>query len=105
MRRLALSLGLIVGLAAPAAAFAGSATPAGPAPAPPATPGKDDPNRIVCTGEHVVDSNRPRKVCMTVAQREELRDQAMREMDEGRRGLAAKGVMNGGNGGGGGGPY
>lgn len=46
---------------------------------------KDDPNRIVCTREHVVGSNRPQKVCMTVAERERLKDQSQRFTDEGRR--------------------
>ena len=38
----------------------------------------DDPDRIVCTREHVVGSNRPRKVCLTVAERARLKDQAER---------------------------
>ncbi|MDQ0462473.1 hypothetical protein QO010_000221 [Caulobacter ginsengisoli] len=57
------------------------------APAAPATPGAkpkvdmNDPNRIVCTREHVVGSNRPQKICMTVAERQRLKDQADRDMD------------------------
>ena len=46
---------------------------------------KDDPNRIVCTRQHVVGSNRPQKVCMTVAERERLKDQSQRLTDESRR--------------------
>jgi len=37
-------------------------------------PAEEDPNRIVCKREHVVGSNRPQKVCMTVAERERLKD-------------------------------
>jgi hypothetical protein len=40
--------------------------------------GMDDPNRIVCKREHVVGSNRPQKVCMTVAERQRLKDHADR---------------------------
>lgn len=64
-------------------------TPA-PSPAPAAKPepkkgGMDDPNRIVCKREHVVGSNRPQKVCMTVAQRQRLKDQADLISDPGRQ--------------------
>ncbi|HYE45112.1 MAG TPA: hypothetical protein VEA44_04985 [Caulobacter sp.] len=45
----------------------------------------DDPNRIVCKREHVVGSNRPQKVCMTVGERERLKDQADLLTDPGRR--------------------
>lgn len=83
MRRFVLSFALVTGLAAAPAAFAeepaGVAAPA----AKPAKPAMDDPNRIVCTREHVVGSKRPKKVCMTVAQREELRETARRNMDSG----------------------
>jgi len=81
MRRLVLSIVLTAGLCAAPAAFAQQASE----PAKPATSGKDDPNRMICTREHVVGSNRPKKVCMTAAQREALRDAARRELDEGRR--------------------
>lgn len=37
---------------------------------------RDDPNRLVCTRERVIGSNMPQKVCMTVAERERLRDAA-----------------------------
>lgn len=37
----------------------------------------DDPNRMVCTRERVVGSNMPQKVCMTVADRNRLRDAAV----------------------------
>lgn len=45
----------------------------------------NDPDRIVCKREHVVGSNRPQKVCMTVAQREQLKDQVEQLTDPGRR--------------------
>lgn len=46
---------------------------------------KDDPNRIVCKRQHVVGSNRPQKVCMTVAERDRLQEQSQRITDESRR--------------------
>lgn len=50
----------------------------------------DDPNRIVCLREHVVGSNRPQKVCMTVAQRQRIKDKAEEATDPGRRSVADK---------------
>jgi len=78
MRRLSLVVVLAAGLGAPGlAAWAAEETPPAPPPAEPvvAAAGLDrnDPNRIVCTREHVVGSNRPQKVCMTAAQRDALR--------------------------------
>ncbi len=88
MRRFSLILAVATGLVA-TAPFAMAredapppVSPTAPAPA----PAKDDPNRIICTREHVVGSNRPKKVCMTAAQREEIHDRAMRTADESRRG-------------------
>ncbi len=52
---------------------------------PKATKKMDDPNRIVCTREHVVGSNRPQKVCMTVAERERRKDKTNEILDESRR--------------------
>lgn len=46
---------------------------------------KDDPNRIICTRVHVVGSNRPQKVCMTVAERERAKEQTRDLTDESRR--------------------
>lgn len=91
MRRFSLALVAVfaVGSFAPLAQ-AREATPAVPAPAPSA---KDDPNRMICTREHVVGSNRPKKVCMTAAQREEIREQARRNMDESRRTPGGREVM------------
>lgn len=66
-------------LASPALAQTSTPAPAGK------EAKKEDPNRIVCTREHVVGSNRPQKVCMTVAERERLRDQSQRITDESRR--------------------
>lgn len=103
MRRWSLLLAFTAGMAAPSLVLADSTAP--PAPSAPAKPALDDPDRIVCTREHVVGSNRPKKVCMTVAQREEYREQTRRTMDETRRGTGSKGVMNGGDGRGGAGPY
>lgn len=89
MRRLFVVLALNAGLAGVApVALAREAAPAPaptPAPAAPAKPAADDPNRVVCTREHVVGSNRPVKVCMTVAQRDALKDSAGRTMDPTRR--------------------
>lgn len=82
MRHLVLSFALVAGLAAAPVAFAEEAAGAA-APTKPAKAAIDDPNRIVCTREHVVGSKRPKKVCMTVAQREELRETARRNMDSG----------------------
>ena len=95
MRRLSLAFAVTAGFAAlapfaqareesPAPAPAPAAAPA-PAVTAPAKPAADDPNRIVCTREHVVGSNRPQKVCMTVAQREELKAAADRSLDPTRR--------------------
>ncbi|ATQ42084.1 hypothetical protein [Caulobacter mirabilis] len=42
---------------------------------------EDDPNRVVCTREHVVGTNRPQKVCMTVADRQRLKDSADRALN------------------------
>lgn len=50
----------------------------------------NDPDRIVCKREHVVGSNRPQKVCMTVAQREQLKDQVEQMTDPGRRTAGTK---------------
>lgn len=50
----------------------------------------NDPDRIVCKREHVVGSNRPQKVCMTVAQREQLKDQVETMTDPGRRSAGTK---------------
>lgn len=83
MRRLVLSAALFAGLVAAPAAFADDAAPAPADAAKPAKPAKDDPNRIVCTREHVVGSNRPQKVCMTWAQREEIRERAQGNMNRG----------------------
>lgn len=87
MRRLSFALAAAVAVSALApVALAREAAPAPSAPATaPAAPAKDDPNRMICTREHVVGSNRAKKVCLTAAQRDELRDQARRNMDEGRR--------------------
>ena len=85
MRRLFVVLALNAGLAAVGtAALARDEAPA-TAPAAPAKPAKDDPNRVVCTREHVVGSNRPVKVCMTVAQRAAMKDAAERTLDSSRR--------------------
>jgi hypothetical protein len=83
VRRIILSVALLASLAA--APLAAAETVSDPAKTEkPEKPAKDDPNRIVCTREHEVGSNRPKKVCMTVAQREELRERARRNMDQGR---------------------
>lgn len=44
-------------------------------------------DRVVCRREHVVGSNRPQRVCLTVREWEHARDRARDHMDEsGRRG-------------------
>ncbi|MDB5471633.1 MAG: hypothetical protein JWR84_3193 [Caulobacter sp.] len=50
----------------------------------------NDPERIVCKREHVVGSNRPQKICMTVAQRDLLKDQVDQLTDPGRRTAGTK---------------
>ncbi len=85
--RIALLTALAVSLAIPGFAQAQNAsTAATPAPAEKTAkkPKVDDPNRLVCTREHVVGSNRPQKVCMTVAERAKLKDNADRITDSGR---------------------
>lgn len=57
---------------------------------------QDDPNRVVCTREHVVGSNRPQKVCMTVAERQRLKDQADRTLDTSRGRPGGKELMGSG---------
>lgn len=84
MRRLVLSLVVAAGLAVAPLAYAEQAALATDAAAP-AKPAADDPDRVVCRREHVVGSNRPKKVCMTVAQRAALKDAADRVFDPGRR--------------------
>ncbi len=90
MRRVSIVIAIATGLAA--LAPVAQAREDAPAPAPasppavaPAKPAKDDPNRLVCTREHVVGSNRPQKVCMTVAQRDALKQAADRTLDPTRR--------------------
>ena len=79
--RLALIATAAVLLASPALAQVGGAAPLQDPDKKPV----DDPNRIVCKREHVVGSNRPQKVCMTVAQRQRLKDDADRMTDPGNR--------------------
>ncbi len=59
-----------------------------PAPKPKPKPAKDDPDRMVCVREHVVGSNRPQKVCMTVVERDRMREAAARLLSE-QRGATA----------------
>jgi len=92
-------LSLVVTALATAALPAGAAgdpaaappieTPAeAPPPAPKPKPAKDDPDRIVCVRQHVVGSNRPQKVCMTIAERDRLRDATGRFLSDQRGGSA-----------------
>jgi hypothetical protein len=104
MHSMALLLAFTAGMAAPSWVLAESAATPAPAPSAPARPSRVDPDRIVCARERVVGSHRPRKVCMTMAQREAYREQARRALDETRRGLGSRDVMNGGDGRGGGRP-
>jgi hypothetical protein len=95
MRRVLFSLAVtaLVATALPAGAAAEPETPPtveAPAEAPPPAPkpAKDDPDRIVCVRQHVVGSNRPQKVCMTVAERDRLRDATARLLSDQRGGSA-----------------
>lgn len=89
----ALALTALAAAAVPAGAAVESTTPSeAPAetapPSPKAKPAKDDPDRIVCVRERVLGSNRPHKVCMTVAERDRMRDAAARLLQE-QRGATA----------------
>ncbi len=93
MRSVSFVLTLAATAAFAAPAFAATqtqtATEAPTATAPAAKPKPAvDPNRIVCIREHVVGSNRPQKVCMTVAERDRMRDAAARLVTE-QRGATA----------------
>jgi len=56
------------------------AAPAQTQPAPAAAPA-ESPERVVCRREYVTGSNRPRRVCSTVREREEVRDSSQRLAD------------------------
>jgi len=91
MRRVmfALALTALAAAAMPAGAAGDAGAPADTAPAAAKPkPAKDDPDRIVCVREHVVGSNRPQKVCMTVAERDRMRDASARLLSE-QRGATA----------------
>lgn len=92
MRRSIVLLSLVASLSAPCVGFAANAAPS---PSVPAKPALDDPDRIVCTREKVVGSNRPKKVCMTVAQREEIREMARFNMDERQRNAGTASSLTG----------
>ena len=87
MRRVVLMAVTAASLLTVSTVWADQPAPSPTAPSAPATPAAkpkvdmNDPNRIVCTREHVVGSNRPQKICMTVAERQRLKDQADRDMD------------------------
>lgn len=83
--RTALFAAALVLIASPALAQSGASAPLTDPSATAKKKSIDDPNRIVCTREHVVGSNRPQKVCMTVAQRQRLKDDADKLMDPGSR--------------------
>lgn len=79
MRNLLLAAALAAGLTGPTAALAQSPaeTPAGPAAtssAPTGSTETEDPNRLICKRERITGTNRREKVCMTVAERDRLRD-------------------------------
>ena len=106
MLRVVLATALISVFASAAPAFAAepAATPspapaeqAQPAPASKGKPAKDpkDPNRLVCTRERIVGSNRPEKVCMTAARRDELRAAAQQVMDPTRSAVGSSGGATG----------
>ena len=96
--RTALIAAALLLVASPALAQAGSSAPL----VDPAAKKKamDDPNRIVCTREHVVGSNRPQKICMTVAQRQRLKDDADKLTDPGNRTAGSADDFRGQQGGG-----
>lgn len=78
MRRFVLCLSVMISL--PVAAFAATGAPAA---------GTPDPDRIVCSRERPVGSNRPKLVCMTLAQRDELKLAADRALDPTRAYVSA----------------
>lgn len=87
MTRVVLPLAIVAGLAIPPVALADqAASPPGKV-ATAAPTAKMDPDRIVCARERVTGSRKLRIVCMTVGEREAIRDTARRELDEGRRTL------------------
>jgi hypothetical protein len=93
MRRVLFFLAMtaLVATALPAGAGAEPEAPPtaeAPPPAPKPKPAKDGPDRIVCVRQHVVGSNRPQKVCMTVAERDRLRDATARLLSDQRGGSA-----------------
>ncbi|MDQ0462474.1 hypothetical protein QO010_000222 [Caulobacter ginsengisoli] len=91
MRRVLLPTLIAASLAVLGLTAASADQPSPGAPSAPAVkPDKNDPNRIVCTREHVVGSNRPRKICMTVAERQRLKDQADRDMDISKHNLDSR---------------
>lgn len=86
--RIAFVAAALLLVASPALAQAGAGTPLVDPAAATKKKTMDDPNRIVCTREHVVGSNRPQKICMTVAQRQRLKDDADKLTDPGSRTVA-----------------
>lgn len=78
MRRFVLCLSVMISL--PAAAVAAPGAP---------TTGTPDPDRIVCSRERPVGSSRPKLVCMTTAQRDELKLAADRAFDPTRAYVSA----------------
>lgn len=66
-----------------------SSEAAATAPAPAAAPAADPEDRIVCHREHVVGSNRRERVCMTVRQRAQIRDQSQTDLRRASPGTAA----------------
>ncbi|MDB5471634.1 MAG: hypothetical protein JWR84_3194 [Caulobacter sp.] len=90
--RTALIAAALLLVASPALAQAGAAAPLID-PAGKKKSAMDDPNRIVCTREHVVGSNRPQKICMTIAQRQRLKDDADKLTDPGGRTVADEATL------------
>ncbi|MBP7704636.1 MAG: hypothetical protein KA105_05065 [Caulobacter sp.] len=83
MRKFIVAAAVVASLAGGSVAFANEVA-APSAVSKPKSDKKDDPNRMVCTREHVVGSNRPTKVCMTVAERERMRDLATERLRSGK---------------------
>jgi len=102
MRQFVLVTAIAASLVGAAPVFATEPAPATPeateaaAPAKPVKPAKaaKDPNRLICTREAVVGSNRPEKVCYTAAERERMRDAAGAAMRN-DRGTESTGLASG----------
>jgi hypothetical protein len=90
MRKFILSAALVAGVMTGSVAYAAAdqatatAQAEGTGAEKPAAKPEEDLDRVVCKREHVVGSNRPQKGCMTVRERERLRDASIERARNGR---------------------